>query len=128
MTTIAAARGSPGPAWALLFGLAFLLKPPLGGGALVCAAYLAQRERRRTGRRLSALWPVLVAGLGSLVPIAAMLLWFKLRGAWPALDWTFFDFTPGYTRLGWHGQGAPESSTTGWSRRSSASRRWGPSA
>jgi hypothetical protein len=96
-------------AWAgagALFGFAFLLKPPLGGGALVCAAYLAQREYRRTSRRLAALWPVLVVGLASLVPIGAVLLWFKLRGAWPALYWTFIHFTPGYTRLGWHQQGA----------------------
>ncbi len=94
-------------AWAgmgAIFGFCFLLKPPLGGGALVCAAYLARREFQRTARRRSAVWPVLVAGLGSLVPIAAVLLWIKLRGAWPAFDWTFFHFTPGYTRLSWHGQ------------------------
>ncbi len=96
-------------AWAgmgALFGYAFLLKPPLGGGALVCAAYLVQREYRRTGSRLSALWPLVITGLGSLVPIGLVLLWFKLRGAWPALYWTFVDFTPGYTRLGWHGHDA----------------------
>jgi hypothetical protein len=26
-----------------------------------------------------------------------------VRGAWPALRWTLFEFTPGYTKLGWHG-------------------------
>jgi uncharacterized membrane protein YhaH (DUF805 family) len=98
-------------AWAgmgLLFGFAFLLKPPLGGGAVVCAAYLARREYARGERWRDAVRPVLVAGAASLVPIALCALWFRARGAWPALDWTFFHFTPGYTRLGWTGQTAPE--------------------
>lgn len=98
-------------AWAgmgLLFGCAFLLKPPLGGGAVVCAAYLARREYARAERWLDAARPVLIAGAASLVPIAVSALWFWARGAWPALDWTFFHFTPGYTRLGWSGQTAPE--------------------
>lgn len=92
-------------AWAAigaLFGAAFLLKPPLGGGALVCAAYLAVVEHRISGSRGRALAAVLVTGAASLVPIVLCGLWFWARGAWPALRWTLFEFTPGYTKIGWH--------------------------
>ena len=83
----------------LLFGAAFVLKPTLGGGALVCAAYLARREYVRTGKLKDAVMPPMVAGLASLLPILAVVLWFKARGAWDAFSWTFFEFTPGYTAL-----------------------------
>jgi hypothetical protein len=43
-----------------------------------------------------------VLAAASLLPIASCALWFQLRGAWPALSWTLFEFTPGYTRLGWN--------------------------
>jgi hypothetical protein len=46
---------------------------------------------------------VLVCAAGSFVPILACALWFWLRGAWTELAWTLFEFTPGYTKLGWHG-------------------------
>lgn len=98
-------------AWAgvgVLFGMAFLLKPPLGGGAIVCAAYLARREHARTGRTLSGLLPFVTAGAASALPIVACGLWFKARGAWDALSWTMFQFTPGYTKLGWTSKSAPE--------------------
>lgn len=88
----------------VLFGLAFLLKPPLAGGALVAAMYLARGEYDRTGKALAAAGPVGVIALGSVLPIALCAGWFALRGAWPALHWTFFEFTPGYTKLSWtHG-------------------------
>lgn len=86
-----------------LFGAAFLMKPPLGGGAPVCAVYLAWREFRHSRRPLSASLPVLVVGVASVVPIVLCAAWFVVRGAWPALRWTLFEFTPGYTALGWHG-------------------------
>ncbi|HEX3595944.1 MAG TPA: glycosyltransferase family 39 protein, partial [Polyangiaceae bacterium] len=86
-----------------LFGAAFLFKPPLGGGALVCAAYMARAEWLRSSRASKAMLPVLVAGAGSLLPIALVVGWFWVRGALPALGWTLFEFTPGYTTLGWHG-------------------------
>ena len=92
----------------LLFGAAFLLKPPLGGGVLVCGAYLARRYRSPTRSRFAPLLPVLVVGVSSLVPIAAVALWFYSAGAWDALSWTLFEFTPGYTTLSWGGQGAPQ--------------------
>jgi hypothetical protein len=41
------------------------------------------------------------------VPIALCALWFALAGGWEALVWTLFDFTPGYTAIGWEGRSAP---------------------
>jgi hypothetical protein len=96
--------------WALvgaLFGGAFLLKPPLGGGALVCAAYLAKKEQLSAERRSTAVWPVLTVALAALSVIALCAAWFALRGGWPALRWTLGEFTPGYTSLSWEGQRAP---------------------
>jgi hypothetical protein len=86
-----------------LFGCAFLMKPPLGGGALVCAAYLGRAEWLRAPRWSAPLVPVLAMGVASLCPLLLVGAWFWARGAWPALRWTLFEFTPGYTALGWHG-------------------------
>lgn len=97
--------------WALiggLFGAAFLLKPPLGGGALACAAFLARDAWSEDRRVRSLVLPFVVVGVGSLVPILGCGLWFKARGAWDALSWTLFEFTPGYTKLGWANRSAPE--------------------
>jgi len=87
----------------LLFGCAFVLKPPLGGGAFVCAAYLARREIRRGESRWWAMLPFVVGGAASLVPIGLCALWFVVSGGWGALRWTLFEFAPGYTQLGWYG-------------------------
>lgn len=86
-----------------LFGCAFLLKPPLGGGVIVCAAYLARAEWLRTSTWKAAARPVIAAAVGSFCPILLVVSWFWIRGALPALRWTLFEFTPGYTTLGWHG-------------------------
>jgi hypothetical protein len=91
----------------LLFGAAFLLKPPLGGGALVCAAYLARREWVRTARWRAVLVPIIAVGLSSVAPLLLCALWFKAAGAWPAFRWTFAEFIPGYTALGWDELTAP---------------------
>ncbi len=91
-----------------LFGLAFLFKPPLGGGAIVCAAYLAKRERQRNRSGARALLVLLVVGVGAVLPILACGAWFGGRGAWPALHWTLAEFTPGYTALGWQSREAPK--------------------
>ncbi len=96
-------------AWAgvgALFGIAFLLKPPLGGGAVVCAAYLASKERAR-GAGARGVSTFVVVGLGSLFPIALCALWFAARGALGDLWWTLGEFAPGYTQLSWEGQSAP---------------------
>lgn len=92
----------------ILFGCAFLLKPPLGGGALVCAAYLGRQVALEHERPAIAIVPFLVVGLSSLLPIAACALWFWAAGGWSALYWTLGEFTPGYTALGWNGASAPE--------------------
>lgn len=92
----------------VLFGCAALLKPPLGGGALVCAAYLAKRERTQgetLGRSLlSALW----VALGLSLPMLLCLAWFAAKGALGDLYWTLAEFTPGYTTLGWEGRRASD--------------------
>ncbi len=89
-----------------VLGCAALLKPPLGGAALVCAAYLATREQQRGDSSRAALRPVLAISAGFLVPILATAAWFAARGGFAALVWTMRDFTPGYTALGWEGQHA----------------------
>jgi hypothetical protein len=92
-------RSLPWIATGLLFGAAFVLKPPLAGGVLVCAAYFARRAITVTGRWMAGITPVAAVALSSLVPIGLCALWFRAAGAWPDLWWTLFDFTPGYTRL-----------------------------
>lgn len=90
-----------------LFGGAFLLKPPLGGGALVCAAYLAKREQIGKGVK-AAVVPVVLIALGGGLVVLSCAAFFALKGGWAALSWTLFEFTPGYTSLGWEGQSAPK--------------------
>ena len=92
----------------VVFGCAALLKPPLGGGVLACAAYLARRERLRGSGPRGRLVPLLVLAAGVALPIGVCAAWFALRGGWDALFWTMRDFTPGYTALGWEGRHAPE--------------------
>lgn len=87
----------------VLFGLAFLCKPPLGGGSIVCAGYVGVAEHRAKQHFLAVAPPFVVMALGSLLPIAGCALFFWAKGAWPALSWTLFEFTPGYTKLGWTG-------------------------
>jgi hypothetical protein len=101
-TTVRRRRVSWG-AGGMLFGLAFLMKPPLGGGAIVCAAYLARSEYERLRRPVDFVAPAIVMAAGSVAPIGLCALWFWARGAWPELSWTLFEFTPGYTALGWTG-------------------------
>jgi hypothetical protein len=84
-----------------VFGCAALLKPPLGGGALVCAAYLAKREQLRAGNLRAGVLPTLLVCGGVVLPFALCLSYFALAGGWSALVWTMRDFTPGYTALGW---------------------------
>lgn len=93
----------------MCFGVAFLLKPPLGGGALVLSVFLIRQERDvaiaedKSGVRqvIAMFTPLVVIGLGAITPIVVVATWFWARGAWPELSWTLFEFTPGYTKLGW---------------------------
>ncbi|MCH2109661.1 MAG: glycosyltransferase family 39 protein, partial [Polyangiaceae bacterium] len=91
--------------WAVvgaLFGFCFLLKPPLGGGALACAIWAGITTKDRRQPLLRYLLPVLVMALGSAIPILLCLLWFGANDALEALKWTLGDFAPGYTALSWH--------------------------
>lgn len=83
------------------FGAAFLLKPPLGGGALVCAVYAARNRVGQGSSVVAALRPGALIATGALLPVALVVAWFVWRGGWPELSWTLFEFTPGYTKLGW---------------------------
>jgi len=104
LTTHPWPRQKRGWAWlltGLLFGCAFVLKPPFGGGAIACAYYLYS-TRRADGRRfVHAALPFLWIGLASLIPILTCFAWFWAKGGWPALSWTLFEFAPGYTALSW---------------------------
>jgi hypothetical protein len=91
----------------VLFGLCALLKPPLGGGILVCGAYVLTRDQARAAKLPQLLRSGLLLGLGFAVPIALVLGWIAARGAWPAFWWTFHDFVPGYTKLNWSDAHAP---------------------
>lgn len=98
-------------AWAgigVLFGMAFLMKPPLGGGALVCAAYASARFKPGEKKDWTSLAPALVIAGGACLPLLGCALWLKAMGAWPSFYWTMFEFTPGYTKLGWQDRAAPD--------------------
>jgi hypothetical protein len=84
-----------------LFGLCALLKPPLGGGILVCGAYVLTREQTRAATLPRLVQVAALIGVGFAAPILLTLGWIAARGAWPAFWWTFHDFVPGYTKLNW---------------------------
>ena len=96
-------------AWALAgacYGLAFLMKPPLGAGAVVSSAFVTFRVYRRPGfgsRWMQLVWPTLTMAAGSIVPIAACVVWYAARGALHELYDAIFVFAPQYTRLSWEG-------------------------
>lgn len=90
-----------------LFGLCALLKPPLGGGILVCGAYVLTREQTRAAKLPRLLQVAALIVFGFALPIALTLGWIAARGAWPAFWWTFHDFVPGYTKLNWSDAHAP---------------------
>lgn len=84
------------------FAVAALLKPPLGGGVLVTAAYLVQQQPAGPERARALIGKALALGLGFAAPLCATAFGFWLLGGWADLYWTLFQFTPNYTRLGWH--------------------------
>ncbi|HYP89389.1 MAG TPA: glycosyltransferase family 39 protein, partial [Polyangiaceae bacterium] len=90
-----------------LFGMCALYKPPLGGGILVCGAYLLTREQTHAVKWPKLLRVSIIIGAGFALPIALTLLWIAARGAWPAFWWTFHEFVPGYTKLNWSDAHAP---------------------
>lgn len=85
-----------------LYALAALLKPPLGGGILVSAAFAARaawREAAPDSRRSAALRVLAAFAAGGVAPVALVLLWFAAQGALPALAEALFGFAPAYTRM-----------------------------
>jgi hypothetical protein len=90
-----------------LFGLCALYKPPLGGGILVCGAYLLTREQTHAAKLPKLIKTSALIAAGFALPIALVLLWIAARGAWPAFWWTFHEFVPGYTKLNWNDAHAP---------------------
>jgi hypothetical protein len=90
-----------------LFGLCALLKPPLGGGILVCGAYVLTREQTRAAKLPQLVRVSALMAAGFAAPLALVLGWIAARGAWPAFWWTFHDFVPGYTKLNWADADAP---------------------
>jgi len=97
-------------AWALAgvcYGLAFLMKPPLGGGALVSSAFVTMRLYRKSRRGLELAWPALTMGAGSTIPILGCVAWYAARGAFGDLYDAIFVFAPHYTKLSWEGASVP---------------------
>ncbi len=95
-------------AWALAgacYGCAFLLKPPLGAGALASSAFVTWRmsQRKPDPRPLELAAPTLVMGFSSVVPIVLCVGWYAARGAFADLYDAIFVFARGYTMLSWEG-------------------------
>jgi hypothetical protein len=91
--------------WALagaLLGAAALMKPPLGGAAIVLAAYLTRVHL--VGSRRSTFVGLFAMGAGASLPFVACVAWFWARGGLGAMLWTLRDYVPGYTALGWQGE------------------------
>jgi hypothetical protein len=84
-----------------LFGACALLKPPLGGGILVCGAYWLTREQQHAAKLPRLIKSGVLLAVGFALPIVLVVAWIAARGAWPAFWWTFRDFVPGYTKLNW---------------------------
>lgn len=83
-----------------LYCIAALLKPPVGGGAIVSAAIVLWMRRGASepaSRRFGA--PLLGFLIGGLVPLAITLLYFAAKGALGDLYEALFVFAPGYTAL-----------------------------
>lgn len=90
----------------LLFGVAFVLKPPFGAGAIACAYYIAAHRHSDGYGFWRSAAPFFWIGFASLVPIVLCGLWFAGKGGFPALSWTLSEFAPGYTALSWVGRSA----------------------
>ena len=93
-----------GCAWAgagLLYTVAALLKPPLGGGFLVSLGFvLAARRAPGEERTPARVWlPVLCFGAGAAFVLGAMGLYFLATGAWDDGVDALFVFAPAYTAL-----------------------------
>src|SRR6185503_18692369 len=88
----------------LLFGVAVLCKPTLGGAAVVVAAWRAWEAWRAQPRWRQAALPPLLLFAGMAVPLLLCLVWFAATGALASARAVFGGFVPEYTRLGWAGR------------------------
>jgi hypothetical protein len=100
----ATARNKQWLSWAgagALFTVGALLKPPLGGGFVLCLAFLCWYRYRTLGLAVrKAIVPPLVSyAVGAVFPLLGTILYFVAKGAWPHLYHTLFVFTPGYTKV-----------------------------
>ncbi len=118
MTMVALAIGTSGAtlrrrlvAWSvagMLLGATALLKPPLGGAAIIFALTLVRsRDSERRPDWWNRLLPVLVVGAAAALPTLLCVAWFAHVGGFPAMHWTLGQFVPGYTALGWKGDSSP---------------------
>jgi hypothetical protein len=86
----------------VLFGFAFLLKPPLGGCLIVSLGIVIYHRWPRSaekGRLSSIVPPILAMGLGAVLVTSLVVLFFALHGALGALHNVLFVFLPEYTSL-----------------------------
>jgi hypothetical protein len=85
-----------------LYAAAALMKPPLGGGILVSAAFAAGAAWRAApieSRRRAALRPLVAYGVGGSLPLLLVLGYLAAEGALPDLADALFGFAPAYTRM-----------------------------
>jgi hypothetical protein len=86
-----------------LYGVAFLMKPPLAGGIVVTWVVVLRRVGWRAWRA-----PTLALTGGALLPIALCLIYFAAHGALGDLYDTLFVFTPRYTAIDFQWSRMPE--------------------
>ncbi len=116
-------RGRQLVAWTAsgaLFAFAAMLKPPLGGGFVLCLALIVRAEYRARGEggrddvpgqqqgvpgnhlqaaRRWLLEPIMTFAAGGALVVAATLLPFIAAGAVSDLVWTYRDVVPGYVAV-----------------------------
>lgn len=86
----------------VLFTFAAMLKPPLGGGFVLCLALVVWERRpaagasRRVWLERGILEPIAAFSIGGALVVAATLLPYVFAGAIGDLVWTFFEVAPGY--------------------------------
>ncbi|MBY8977346.1 glycosyltransferase family 39 protein [Rhodobacteraceae bacterium NNCM2] len=83
---------------AALFSAAGILKPPLGGGILVCYAFAVADQWREDGF-IGFLRVTLAYTIGTLAIVGGCIGFYVLTGGWDALVQTLFVFAPQYTGL-----------------------------
>ncbi len=89
----------------MLYAVAAVLKPPLGGGIVASLAVAIHRQQRSSvsqTRWYSLGIPTLAFAGGALVPLVSVAAYFVATDAWRDCLETLFVFTPQYTALSFH--------------------------